>query len=152
MNPDCPSLYPGSAKLKWQWFLELASGSRECQGMCWDYVYRGPQVKGWRRPQLTHCITYPFRYKTCQKSILHPLFDEVHLLHCVSDTSWVANSIPLDRSSNFGAEVLESWKKVENAVVSISSVGLSVDNEAIRDAQVPVSSFGMLYGTFRVWQ
>ena len=49
--------------------------------------------------------------------------------------------LSIDRThfSHFHAEVLESWKKVENAVVSISSVGLSVDNEAIRDAQVLAS-------------
>ena len=37
-------------------------------------------------------------------------------------------------------EVLDGWKKVENAVVSLSSVGLSVDSEAARDAQAAVSA------------
>ena len=36
--------------------------------------------------------------------------------------------------------MLDGWKKVENAVVSICSVGLSVDNEAARDAQAAVSA------------
>ena len=41
---------------------------------------------------------------------------------------------------DFNAEVLDSWKKVENAVVSISSVGLSVDGEAANEAQAAVSA------------
>ena len=36
--------------------------------------------------------------------------------------------------------MLDSWKKVENAVVSISSVGLAVDNEAANEAQAAVSA------------
>lgn len=36
--------------------------------------------------------------------------------------------------------MLDAWKKVENAVVSISSVGLSVDSEAARDAHAAVSA------------
>ena len=33
------------------------------------------------------------------------------------------------------AEVLDAWKKVENAVVSMSSVGLSVDSDASKEAE-----------------
>lgn len=35
---------------------------------------------------------------------------------------------------------MDGWKKVENAVVSICSVGLAVDNEAARDAHAAVSA------------
>lgn len=37
-------------------------------------------------------------------------------------------------------EVLDGWKKVENAVISICSVGLAVDSEAARDAQAAVEA------------
>lgn len=38
------------------------------------------------------------------------------------------------------AELLDTWKKVENAVVSVASVGLAVDNEAAVEAQAVVAA------------
>ena len=38
------------------------------------------------------------------------------------------------------AEVLDSWKKVENAVVSIASVGFAVNDDAASEARAAVSA------------
>ena len=44
------------------------------------------------------------------------------------------------KSSIRDAEVLDSWKKVDNAIVSLSSVGLTVDDEAASDAKEAVAA------------
>ena len=38
------------------------------------------------------------------------------------------------------AEVLDAWKRVENAVVSLSSVGLSVNSDASKEAESYVTT------------
>lgn len=43
-------------------------------------------------------------------------------------------------------EVLDSWKKVENVVVSLSSVGLAVGDEAAQEARATVASAQSLLG------
>ena len=46
-----------------------------------------------------------------------------------------ADLLSPDLSFPLFAEVLDAWKKVENAVVSMSSVGLSVDSDASKEAE-----------------